>query len=109
MGLGGDGGIGGGGLIAARAGMRMRSRQQYRTMSRMQRRRSYMEDKMGVRQDFSPAGQAEQAPAQPAPAAAPAAAGGDYTAELERLAKLRDEGVITAEDFDAKKKQLLGL
>jgi hypothetical protein len=45
---------------------------------------------------------AEQAP--PAPAAAP-----DYTAELERLAKLRDDGVITAEDFEAKKKQLLGI
>jgi hypothetical protein len=46
----------------------------------------------------------EQAPAAPAVPAAP-----DYTTELERLAKLRDEGVITAEDFDAKKKQLLGI
>jgi len=27
----------------------------------------------------------------------------------ERLAQLRDQGVITAEDFDAKKSQLLGL
>jgi hypothetical protein len=44
----------------------------------------------------------EQAP--PAPAAAP-----DYTAELEKLAKLRDEGVISAEDFEAKKHQLLGI
>jgi hypothetical protein len=33
----------------------------------------------------------------------------DYTAELEKLAKLRDEGVISAEDFEAKKKQLLGI
>jgi hypothetical protein len=39
----------------------------------------------------------------------PAAAPPDYTAELERLAKLRDDGVITAEDFEAKKKQLLGI
>lgn len=46
--------------------------------------------------------QAPQAPAQPAGEA-------DYTAELERLAKLRDDGVITADDFDAKKKQLLGI
>jgi hypothetical protein len=48
---------------------------------------------------------------QPPPAAAPAPQGGDpdYTAELEKLAKLRDEGVITAEDFEAKKKQLLGI
>ena len=41
---------------------------------------------------------AQQAPAEP-----------DYTAELEKLAKLRDEGVITAEDYEAKKKQLLGI
>jgi hypothetical protein len=107
-GLGGGGGIGGGGLIAARAATRMRGRQQYRTMARMQRRRSYVEDKMGVRQDFEPAGQEPEA----APAAAPpppAPAEGDYTAELEKLAKLKDEGVITPEDFEAKKKQLLGI
>ncbi len=92
------------GLLAARAANRMGTRQQYRTMARMQRRRSYMEDRMGVRQDFQPAGQEEgyeEAPAAPAQA--------DYTVELERLAGLRDQGVITAEDFDAKKRQLLGL
>jgi hypothetical protein len=77
--------------------MRMRSRQQYRTMARMQRRRSAL----GL-DDFGRQQQAE------VPAAAPAAAP-DYTAELETLAKLRDDGVITAEDFEAKKKQLLGI
>ena len=47
---------------------------------------------------------------QPAPAPpAPAAGEADYTAELEKLAKLRDEGVISADDFEAKKKQLLGI
>jgi hypothetical protein len=30
-------------------------------------------------------------------------------AELQQLAQLRDSGVITAEDFEAKKPQLLGL
>jgi hypothetical protein len=61
------------------------------------------------------AGQGQGAPAYLAetPSAAPAApeesGGGDYTAELEKLAKLRDEGVISAEDFEAKKKQLLGI
>jgi len=46
--------------------------------------------------------------AEPPPQAeAPAAP--DYTAELKSLAKLRDEGVITAEDYEAKKKQLLGI
>jgi membrane protease subunit (stomatin/prohibitin family) len=50
---------------------------------------------------------AEQQAAPPSAAAAPAAP--DYTAELEQLARLRDQGVITAEDFEAKKKQLLGI
>jgi Short C-terminal domain len=56
------------------------------------------------------AGQDQAAYEQQAPPA-PAAAGGeaDYTAELEKLAKLRDEGVISADDFEAKKKQLLGI
>jgi hypothetical protein len=40
---------------------------------------------------------------------APPAAAPDYTAELEKLAQLRDQGVISAEDFEAKKKQLLGI
>lgn len=33
----------------------------------------------------------------------------DYLNELERLAHLRDQGVITDEEFTMKKKQLLGL
>jgi membrane protease subunit (stomatin/prohibitin family) len=49
----------------------------------------------------------EQTAGAPAPREAPAAP--DYTAELEKLAKLRDDGVITAADFEAKKKQLLGI
>ena len=50
-------------------------------------------------------------PQQAAPAAAPQAAPAapDYAAELEKLAQLRDSGVITPEDFEAKKKQLLGI
>ncbi len=46
---------------------------------------------------------------QPPLPAAPAAATPDYTAELDQLAKLRDEGVISPEDFEAKKKQILGI
>lgn len=33
----------------------------------------------------------------------------DYIAQLEKLAGLRDKGIITDEDFEAKKKQILGL
>jgi hypothetical protein len=64
-------------------------------------------------QRWSDQGQGAPAYLAESPAAAPAAAaesgGGDYTAELEKLAKLRDEGVITADDFEAKKQQLLGI
>ena len=98
------------GLLAMRAGTRMRSRQQYRTMARMQRRRSWMEDRMGMRQDFEPAGGAPQE--EPQQQAAPVAASPqepEYMAELERLAQLRDQGVISSEDFEAKKKELLGI
>ena len=40
------------GFMAERAANRMGMRQSYRTASRMQRRRSWMENKMGMRQDF---------------------------------------------------------
>ncbi len=63
------------------------------------------------RQDakFADQDQAAYEEQAPPPQAAPAPAEPDYTAELEKLAKLRDEGVITAEDFEAKKKQVLGI
>lgn len=44
------------------------------------------------------------------PASPTASAGGEsYLDELEKLAGLRDRGIITDEEFEAKKKQLLGL
>jgi hypothetical protein len=55
------------------------------------------------------AAQEQAAYAEQPVAPAPAAGAPDYTAELERLAQLRDQGVITPEDFEAKKKQLLGI
>lgn len=33
----------------------------------------------------------------------------DYIEELERLAELKQNGIITEEEFEAKKKQILGL
>jgi hypothetical protein len=58
----------------------------------------------------------QQAPAAPAPAPAPAApapaaAGGtdDIAAQLTQLKGLVDQGILTQEEFDAKKKQLLGI
>ena len=48
----------------------------------------------------------QQAAAQQA-AAAPAAP--DYAAELAQLAQLKDQGILTEEEFEAKKKQILGI
>jgi hypothetical protein len=50
--------------------------------------------------------QAQQAYAQQAP---PPAAEPDYMAELERLGQLKAQGIITDEEFQAKKKQILGI
>ena len=44
---------------------------------------------------------------QPPPQAAPAQP--DYTAELEQLAQLKAQGILTDEEFEAKKKQILGI
>jgi hypothetical protein len=54
------------------------------------------------------AAQQEQAAAQQqaAPAAAPQ---DDLAAQLESLAKLRDQGILTEEEFSAKKAQILGI
>lgn len=53
--------------------------------------------------------QAQQQSAPP-PAAAPAApAGNDPIAEIQRFAALKDQGVLTEEEFSAKKKQILGI
>jgi predicted Zn-dependent peptidase len=42
-------------------------------------------------------------------AAPPPAAQPDYTAELQQLAQLKSQGVISEEEFEAKKKQILGI
>jgi len=52
----------------------------------------------------------DQAAAQQQPAAPPAApAAPDYAAELEQLAQLKAQGILTEEEFEAKKKQILGI
>jgi putative oligomerization/nucleic acid binding protein len=33
----------------------------------------------------------------------------DWAAEIEKLAQLKSQGIITEEEFEAKKKQLLGI
>jgi hypothetical protein len=93
------------GLMAERGAQRRGSRQTYRTMARMQRRRSFVQSRLGTKEDFSSREEPAEA-AAPAPAATPEP---EYVGELERLSQLRDQGIITNEDFEAKKKQLLGI
>ena len=49
----------------------------------------------------------QQAAQQQAAAAAPAEP--DYAAELEKLAQLKNQGILSDEEFEAKKKQILGI
>lgn len=55
------------------------------------------EQQMAAQQAYA-AQQAPAAPAQP-----------DYAAELQQLAALKGQGLITEEEFEAKKKQILGI
>ena len=93
------------GLLAERGAQRMQARQTYRTMARMERRRSYVQGRMGMRQDFG----RQEEPVEGAAGAAAPAAEPEYVGELERLSQLRDQGIISNEDFEAKKKQILGI
>jgi Short C-terminal domain len=48
--------------------------------------------------------QAAPPPAPPAPAAPP-----DDMAQIQQLATMKDQGLLTEEEFQAKKKQILGI
>jgi hypothetical protein len=61
-------------------------------------------ENLGIEKQYRDANDQEEA----APAAA-AAGGGMGLDDLERLAHLRDEGILTEEEFTAKKRQILGL
>lgn len=68
-------------------------------------------DQAIINQGAAPAAQAPTpvAPETPAPQAPAAATGTSMADEIERLADLRDRGIITEDDFVAAKKKLLGL
>jgi len=53
-------------------------------------------------------GQPAAAPAAAAPSATPPAAS-SMEAQLKQISDLRDKGLISPEDYDAKKKQILGI
>ena len=53
--------------------------------------------------------EASAAPAAAPVAAAPAASTGDQLAEIEKLGDLKAKGLLTDEEFAAKKAQILGI
>jgi len=56
------------------------------------------------------AAQEQTSAAAPAPAApAQAAPAQDDMAEIQQLAAMKDQGILTEEEFQAKKKQILGI
>jgi membrane protease subunit (stomatin/prohibitin family) len=63
--------------------------------------RRYAEQDQAAYEQQMAAAQAAAAPAAPAEP--------DYTAELEQLAQLKNQGILTEEEFEAKKKQILGI
>jgi len=69
---------------------------------RVQRRqqRRWAEQDM---QEYEAAAYEQQAAAPPPPAEP------EYMAELEQLANLKNQGIISPEEFEAKKKQILGV
>lgn len=67
------------------------------------------EDKAALGGQSGGATTASAPSAQSTQPVAPAAPGEAYLDELEKLAGLRDKGIITDEEFEGKKKQLLGL
>jgi hypothetical protein len=64
--------------------------------------------RMSAAQEQQQAAPAQAAPAQAAPAQA-APAQQDDMAEIQQLAAMKDQGILTEEEFQAKKKQILGI
>lgn len=56
---------------------------------------------------WSEKGEVQPGYLEPSQSAAPAQ--DDTTAQLQQLAQLRDQGILTEEEFSAKKKQILGI
>ncbi len=74
-----------------------------RVARRTARRTSRRQMAMYGDQGYDDPGYDEPAPAPAAPAQP------DYAAELQKLAELKAAGIINDEEFEAKKKQILGL
>jgi membrane protease subunit (stomatin/prohibitin family) len=67
-------------------------------VSRRQQRKFAEQDQQAYDAQASQQQQQQAMPAEP-----------DYAAELEQLAQLKQQGILTEEEFEAKKKQILGI
>ncbi len=70
-------------------------------VSHKQQQKYAAQDQAAYAQQQQAAPQQQYAPAAPAQDA--------MVAELQQLAALKDQGILTQEEFDAKKKQVLGI
>ena len=78
-----------------------------RVARRTSRRVSRRQQMTAPEPEYAPPPQQPQnapAPAAPAAPAQPA-----YVAELEQLGRLKEQGLMTDDEYDAKKKQILGI
>jgi hypothetical protein len=73
-------------------------------VARRQQRRYAGEDAAYMEQQAAAMERGVEQTAAPVPPA-----GSDYAAELEQLAQLKTQGIISEEEFEAKKKQILGI
>jgi hypothetical protein len=83
-------------------GRRMSRRTARRTSRRVSRRQMAMQDSYGEPEYYD-----DEPQAAPPTAAAPAEP--DMASQLQELAKLKEQGILTDEEFQAKKKQILDL
>jgi len=82
-------------------------RVQRRQMSRAQQEASEQQQYAAAQPQYAPVQQAAPPPPPPAPAA-PAMGTDDMIAQLQRLGELRQQGILTDEEFAAQKAKLLG-
>jgi len=96
--------IGGTAHMAHKAGQRSAEAQQheYDQEARIQELEAQQ-----TQQQYAPPPPPQYAAPPPPPPAAPAG-GTDIAAQLQQLAQLRDQGVLTPAEFDAAKQKLLG-
>lgn len=76
---------------------------------RQQQEQAAIDAQVAAQVQAQMAAQQPAAPPPPPPAAAPAAGGDDTIAQLQKLAELKAQGILSDDEFAAAKAKLLGL